>query len=62
MMMSCKQMTYLISQQLDRKLTTSERIALRLHTMMCTGCRNFDDNTAFLRKVSLRATGKRDDL
>lgn len=62
MMMSCKQMTYLISQQLDRKLNTSERIELRLHTMMCTDCRNFDDNVAFLRKVSLRATGERDDM
>jgi predicted anti-sigma-YlaC factor YlaD len=51
MMMSCKKMTYLVSQQLDRKLTTRERVMLRFHLMMCSGCRNFESNLAFLRTV-----------
>lgn len=50
-MNSCKKMTVLISQQLDRRLTLSERCALRLHLMMCRGCRNFERNMAFMHDV-----------
>jgi predicted anti-sigma-YlaC factor YlaD len=55
-MMSCKQMTYLMSQQLDRELSARERMALRLHVMMCSGCRNLEDNMAFLRQVCGQAS------
>lgn len=54
-MMSCKKMTFLLSQQLDRRLTPKESAALRFHLMMCTGCRNFRDNLAFLRRACQRA-------
>lgn len=51
-MMSCKQVSYLLSQQLDRKLSTSERVSLRFHLMMCSGCTNCRNNMLFLRKAS----------
>lgn len=61
MMMSCKQMTHLMSQRLDRPLKMTERLALRLHTMVCSDCRNFESNLAFLRRVSRHAVGERSE-
>lgn len=50
-MMSCKQMTHLISQGLDRELNRRESMSLKFHLMMCKGCTNFRDNMQFLRKA-----------
>lgn len=55
-MMSCKEATHLISQQLDRKLSAGEAMSLKFHLMMCTGCTNFKNNMAFLRKACERIT------
>lgn len=52
MMMNCRQATELMSQQMDRPLTTKERLALRFHLMMCSGCRNFDHQMHDLRKIT----------
>jgi predicted anti-sigma-YlaC factor YlaD len=56
-MNSCRKMTELMSQQLDRPLSVSERIGLRFHLMMCRGCRNFSRNMAQLRQIFLSARG-----
>lgn len=53
-MMSCKNATHLTSRQLDHKLSFPERMALRFHLMMCTGCANFKNNMTFLRKACER--------
>lgn len=53
-MMTCKDATRRISEQLDRPLSTAERIGLRLHLMMCRGCRNFQDNMRFMRSALSR--------
>lgn len=50
-MMSCKQTTHLLSQQMDRELSVKERVALKFHLMMCTSCTNFKNNMRFLRKT-----------
>ncbi len=39
-MQSCKRATELMSQQLDRELSTSEKMGLKMHLMMCKSCRN----------------------
>jgi hypothetical protein len=39
-MLKCKQATELMSQSLDRDLTLNERIRLKLHLFICTGCVN----------------------
>lgn len=52
MMMNCKQATALLSQQMDRPLTFRERMSLRFHTMMCSGCSNFDDQMHDLRHIT----------
>jgi predicted anti-sigma-YlaC factor YlaD len=56
-MNSCRKMTELMSQQLDRPLSLPERLELRLHLMMCRGCRNFSRNMAQLRQVFLKVRG-----
>ncbi|MFA6311772.1 MAG: zf-HC2 domain-containing protein [Sterolibacterium sp.] len=50
-MISCKQATELMSQGLDRQLTLSERLGLRLHLLMCVGCRNTQKHLRFLRQA-----------
>lgn len=50
-MNSCREMTQLMSQQLDRRLSRYERVKLRLHLMMCKGCRNFERNLSDMRQI-----------
>jgi hypothetical protein len=58
-MMNCKQATRLMSEELDRGLTWRERIALKMHVMMCAGCTNFRKQMAFLRRASRFWSGNR---
>ncbi|MEJ2453577.1 MAG: zf-HC2 domain-containing protein [Candidatus Thiodiazotropha sp.] len=50
-MMNCKQATQLMSQEMDRELSWHERLALKLHVLMCDGCANFRNQMAFLRRA-----------
>lgn len=56
-MMNCKQATQLMSQELDRPLTWRERMALRLHNLMCIGCHNYRKQMAFLRTALRSRSG-----
>lgn len=40
-MLNCIDATRLLSEERERPLTMKERMALGMHTMMCSGCRNF---------------------
>ncbi len=51
MMPSCKEVTRLVSEGLDRELRFGERVALRVHFMMCKGCRNFEEQMVRLRRA-----------
>lgn len=59
-MMSCQQATRLMSESKERPLTTKEKLALQMHLMMCSGCRNFDKQINFIRSAT-RAFAKGDD-
>jgi hypothetical protein len=48
-MLSCKEASLLMSQGLDRRLSRWERVSLRLHLVICKGCRRFDGQMIFLR-------------
>ena len=50
-MLSCKQSAELMSQGMDRSLSRHERIMLRLHLLMCTGCRNARRQLEFIRRA-----------
>ncbi len=41
-MLNCHDATFLMSQGRERKLTFSERMKVRLHASMCSGCTNFE--------------------
>jgi predicted anti-sigma-YlaC factor YlaD len=53
-MLSCKQASEVISQSLDRKLTTVERFNLKLHLLICKYCRYFSQQLKTLR-VAVKA-------
>ncbi len=50
-MMNCKQATELMSQGQDRELSGRERLALRLHLLICKGCNNYNKQLAFIRQA-----------
>ncbi|MGH8667947.1 MAG: zf-HC2 domain-containing protein [Burkholderiales bacterium] len=54
MILSCKEATQLVSQGLDRRLGLAQRVALRLHLAICSGCTNFGKQAAFLRAAMRR--------
>ena len=51
MMPSCKEVSRLVSEGLDRDLAFGERVALRVHFLMCKGCRNFEAQMMLLRRA-----------
>lgn len=53
-MLTCKDVTYLVSQSLDRSLSLPERLRLRSHLIMCNGCRNFRSQMSLLRQACQR--------
>jgi hypothetical protein len=50
-MLACREVSRLVSQGLDRELGLGERVALRLHFVICEGCRNFHRQMRFLRRA-----------
>ena len=54
MMLSCKDVSHLVSQGLDRRLGWWERARLRLHLAICDGCTNFKKHVDFLRQAMAR--------
>lgn len=55
-MRSCRDITALVSQGLDKKLGLGERLAIGLHVMMCSRCRDFQRQSQFIRKAAQRYT------
>jgi len=54
MILSCKEVSRLVSQGLDRRLGWLERARLRLHLAICDGCTNFKKQMDFLRRAVAR--------
>lgn len=54
MTMNCKEATQLLSQNLERKLSWFERLGLRLHLVVCRGCRATERHFAFLHAAARR--------
>jgi len=51
MMLSCREVTRLVSRGLDRELGFAERVKLRVHLAICDGCTNFREQVTFLREA-----------
>ena len=59
-MLNCHYTTFLMSQRQERKLSTYERIRLRLHAAICPACVNFEQQLPSLRAAA-RALATHDD-
>ena len=59
--LSCKEASKLISEGMDRRLSVTERIRLRLHVSICDACTRFTSQVKFLRSA-LKAFPGPDDL
>lgn len=60
MKLSCRDSTALMSQARDRRLTVRERLALRLHWVMCAACRRFNRQMDVLREAARRFAARDD--
>ncbi|XZG70987.1 zf-HC2 domain-containing protein [Chitinibacteraceae bacterium HSL-7] len=49
-MLNCKEATRLMSEAQDRELAGTEKWSLRVHLVMCKGCRNFSRHMLVLRQ------------
>ena len=53
-MLNCKQASELMSQEQDRRLGLAERLALRLHLLICDACTEYRRQMAVLRHACRR--------
>lgn len=53
-MLSCKEVSLLLSKACDRKLPWRERLAVRLHLLYCRGCARVERQLQFLRAAARR--------
>ena len=50
-MLSCKEVTHLLSEAQDRKLSVADRLRLKMHLAICEGCANFRNQMDFIRQA-----------
>jgi hypothetical protein len=53
-MLSCKEVSLLLSKACDQKLAWWERLAVRLHLLYCRGCAQFEKHLQVLRAAGRR--------
>lgn len=49
--MSCQHATRLISESQERALSMPEKLSLKMHVLVCSGCKNFSLQVPFLSKA-----------
>lgn len=60
-MLSCKEVSRLVSESLDRELPWGQRVSLHLHLLLCSLCSRFRRQMLFLQRAA-RAFGEADML
>ncbi|MBI5612836.1 MAG: zf-HC2 domain-containing protein [Gammaproteobacteria bacterium] len=53
-MLSCKEVSLLLSRSRDQRLTWRERLGVRLHLLYCEGCRRLEKQLRFLHAAVRR--------
>ena len=56
-MLNCKNATKLMSKSQEYPLALKDRLALRFHLTMCSGCNNYNKQMNFIRKACGRISG-----
>lgn len=51
-MLNCHQVTQLCSDEQDRALSVGEKLAVGMHTLVCTGCKNYRKQMKFLHQAA----------
>ena len=57
-MMNCKQAAQLMSHSHDRALSWRERLKLRIHLMLCTGCNNYNRQLNIISEAMKQLRGR----
>lgn len=60
-MLTCKDASHLVSEQLERRLSFRERWGLKMHLWICVNCRRFERQINFMH-AALRMLGKRAEV
>lgn len=61
-MLSCKEVTSLVSQSLDQKLALRQRMAVRFHLMMCKLCSRYRKQLLFIRDIAGNFSGEDENI
>ena len=48
---TCKEVHRLVSEQMDRDLSTVEKMRLRFHMLICDACNNFSGQMNLIRRA-----------
>ena len=57
---TCREAHQLVSEGMDRPLTVTERVRLRLHLVVCDACTRFDAQMLMLREAMQRLSKGQD--
>lgn len=58
---TCREVHELVSQSLDRRLSVTEALRLRVHLLVCEACTRFDGQMLLIRRAMQRLSHDRDD-
>lgn len=53
-MLSCKDVTKLLSESMDRSLPLGKRIGVRLHLIICKWCARYERQLLLIRETAMR--------
>ena len=52
--LTCRDISLLVSREHETRLSIVEKLWLRFHLLICTGCRNLQNNTRLMRAALKR--------
>lgn len=50
-MMTCAEATHLASDRMHQSVSLGARLALRIHLLLCSGCRHYEQQVALMRNL-----------
>ena len=61
-MLSCREVTQLVSESLDRELSLRQRMSTKMHLMMCRLCSRYNKQLAGLREAVRLHSMREEDM